>query len=65
MTEPEKISVAARNFLERFGENAPAEAKRRAQEMHLFGRAEGYATWMSILEEVKTLIAGGTEETLQ
>ncbi|NQV84855.1 MAG: hypothetical protein HQ494_13670 [Rhodospirillales bacterium] len=64
MFDSKKASVAARNFLKRFGTNAPAEAKRRAQEMQLFGRAEGYATWMLILEEVKALLTNDTEETM-
>ncbi len=63
MTENEKTLTAARNFIERFGKNAPAEAVRRAQEMHIFGKAEGYATWMKILEQVKILLGDGTEET--
>ncbi len=63
MTENEKTWMAARNFVERFGDDAPAEAKRRAQEMHIFGKAEGYATWMKILEQVKVLLNDGTEET--
>ncbi len=59
----DKTLIAAKNFFKRFGENAPAEAKRRAQEMHLFGKAKGYATWMSILEEVKAMVAERTGET--
>lgn len=63
MTEDEKTSIAAKNFFKRFGKKAPEEAKRRAQEMHLFGKAEGYATWMSIFEEVTAMVAEGTGET--
>ncbi len=61
MTEDEKTLTAARNFVERFGRDAPAEAVRRAQEMHIFGKAEGYATWMKILEKVKLLLDDGEE----
>ncbi|MBC8339070.1 MAG: hypothetical protein H8E39_10310 [Alphaproteobacteria bacterium] len=65
MVEPDaKITAAARNFLERYGEDAPAQAKRRAQEMHLFGRAKGYATWMQILKEINSLLDGNSEEIL-
>ncbi len=63
MTKNEKTWTAARNFVERFGNNAPAEANRRAQEMHIFGKAEGYATWMKILEQVKILLGDGAEKT--
>tara|TARA_B100000315_G_scaffold219315_1_gene221169 strand:- start:39 stop:320 length:282 start_codon:yes stop_codon:yes gene_type:complete len=59
ISEFKKASIAARKFVKRFGNNAPAEAKRRAQEMQLFGRAKGYAAWKSILEEVEALINGG------
>ncbi len=63
MTENEKTWTAARNFVERFGRDAPAEANRRAQEMHIFGKAEGYATWMKILEQVKVLLVDGAEKS--
>lgn len=63
MTGNDKTLIAAKNFFKRFGNNAPAEAKRRAQEMHLFGKAKGYATWMLILEEVKAMVAAETGET--
>ncbi|MBT7941879.1 MAG: hypothetical protein HN719_00830 [Alphaproteobacteria bacterium] len=64
MLDSKNTSVAAMNFLKRFGENAPAEAKRRAQEMQLFGRPQGYATWMLILEEIKALISSGNDNTV-
>ena len=64
MTGSEKTSVAAGNFFKRFGATAPAEAKRRAREMHLFDRAEGYVTWMLFLKHVKAPFAYGAEETL-
>ena len=63
MTENEKTLMAAKNFVERFGKDAPAEANRRAQEMQIFGKAKGYATWMKILEQVRVLLGDGTEET--
>ncbi len=63
MIKNANIPVAAKNFIERFGEDAPAEAKRRAQEMHIFGKANGYATWMLIYEEVKALLEGSNGNT--
>ncbi|HJO74938.1 MAG TPA: hypothetical protein QGH84_06975 [Rhodospirillales bacterium] len=57
MIETNKTAFAAKNFFKRFGKDAPAEAKRRAQEMRLFGKAEGYATWMQIFEQVKAMAA--------
>ena len=58
MIENTKIPLAARNFVDRFGEDAPAEAQRRAREMKIFGKAEGYHTWMEIYELVKILVEG-------
>ena len=56
MIENAKISTAARNFVKRFGKDAPPEAKRRAQEMKIFKNAEGYATWTQMYEEVQALL---------
>jgi hypothetical protein len=63
MISHNKISIAAKNFFERFGNDAPAEAKRRAQEMQIFGKTIGYATWMMILKEVKAMVEEGSGET--
>lgn len=63
MIENYKTSIAAKNFFERFGNDAPAQAKRRAQEMRIFGKTKGYATWMMILEEVKALVDAKNSET--
>ena len=63
MIETTKIPLAARNFVERFGENAPEEARRRARERKLFGKAEGYDTWMLIYEQVKILVEGESKKT--
>ena len=63
MIENEKTLAAAKNFVERFGPDAPAEAVRRAHEMHNFGKAESYATWMKILEQVRILLGDGAEKT--
>ena len=63
ITVNEKTLTAARTFVERFARAAPAEAVRRALARHPFGTAEGYATWMKILEQVRILLGDGTEET--
>lgn len=62
MTKDLKISLAAKNFFERFGKDAPAEAKRRAEELQRAGNASGLATWVQIYEEVKVL-ADGKDKT--
>ena len=62
MTKDSKISLAAKNFFERFGKDAPAEAKRRAEELQRAGNASGLATWVQIYEEVKVL-ADGKDKT--
>lgn len=56
MTRDSRISVAAKNFVERFGDDAPAEAKRRAEELQRAGNVESAATWMQIYEEVKVMV---------
>ena len=60
MTKDVNIPQASRNFIVRFGKNAPAEAKRRANELQEVGNAEGHKTWMLIYEQAKHLIKGGT-----
>ena len=61
MTKDVKIPQAARNFVDRFGKDAPAEAKQRADELREAGNSEGYDTWMLIYEQVKRLVEGGIE----
>ncbi len=61
MTKDTKIPQAARNFVDRFGNDAPAEAKQRANELREAGNAEGHDTWMLIYEQVKRLVEDGTE----
>ncbi len=61
MTKDTKSSQAARNFVDRFGKDAPAEAKKRANELREAGNAAGHNTWMLIYEQVKFLVEGGTE----
>ncbi len=54
--EAEKIRRAARNFIDRFGREAPERAKRRADELRDAGNSGGYATWLRICDEVEDLI---------
>ena len=61
MTKDVNIPQASRNFIVRFGKNAPAEAKRRANELQEAGNAEGHKTWMLIYEQVKRLVEDGSE----
>ena len=61
MTKDMKIPQAARNFVDRFGKDAPAQAKQRANELREAGNAEGHNTWMLIYEQVKRLVEDGTE----
>ncbi len=59
LTMDSRITAAARNFVERFGKQAPAEAKRRIDELRSAGNADSAATWMQIYEEVKALVESG------
>lgn len=61
MTKDTKIPQAARNFVDRFGKDAPAEAKQRANELQQVGNAEGHKTWMLIYEQVKRLVEDRSE----
>ena len=63
MTKDPKIFMAAKNFFERFGTDAPAEAKKRAEELQTAGNVGGHATWIQIYEEVKAL-ADGKDKTI-
>ncbi|MCH7832707.1 MAG: hypothetical protein IIC55_07535 [Proteobacteria bacterium] len=63
MNDNNDITVAARNFLKRFGDKAPAEAQRRARELQEAGKGSGYVTWMLIYDEVRVLLKDGADET--
>ena len=63
MNDNNDITVAARNFLDRFGDKAPIEAQRRAKELQEAGKGGGYVTWMLICDEVRVLLKGGDGET--
>ncbi len=61
MTKDTKIPQAARNFVDRFGKDAPAEAKQRANELREAGNVEGHNTWMLIYERVQRLVEDDSE----
>ena len=56
MTDADKISKAAENFVHRYGSAAPRQAVIRAQELHSAGLREDCATWMRIHEETKAIL---------
>ena len=43
-----ECKLAARKFIERFGEDAPRQARIRAAELEAAGYLEGYRSWMDI-----------------
>ncbi len=61
MTKDVKIPQVAQNFIGRFGKDAPAEAKQRANELQEAENAESYKTWMLIYEQVKRLVEDSVE----
>ena len=63
MTEHAKIFPAAKKFVGRFGQEAPAEASKRAAELRRAGNATGWAAWEMMYREVKALVEGDTDET--
>jgi len=63
MIKTSNLTTAAINFVERFGKDAPDEAQRRATEMKLFGKPDGYITWMRIYEEVKNIVGDAADKT--
>jgi len=63
MIKTNNLTTAAINFVERFGKDAPVEAQRRATEMKLFGKPDGYITWMRIYEEVKNIVGEAADKT--
>jgi hypothetical protein len=46
----------ARKFIERFGDDAPLQAARRAEELLSFGDFQGRARWQLICQEVGKLL---------
>lgn len=60
--DTEKIRRAARNFVDRFGREAPERAKRRADELRDAGNSGGYAMWLRICEEVDDLLGDDADK---
>lgn len=58
MTETDKISEAASNFVRRYGKDAPRQAKIRAEELRAAGLTEGHRTWMRIHDEATSIVEG-------
>ncbi len=56
ITDRAELKSAARKFIERFGEKAPIQAARRAEELLSFGDYQGRALWQLLLREVDKLL---------
>lgn len=52
ITDRAELRVAARKFIERFGDQAPFQAARRAEELLSFGDYQGRTLWQLIYREV-------------
>ncbi len=52
ITNLAELRSAARKFIERFGDQAPFQAARRAKELLSFGDYQGRARWQLIYREV-------------
>ncbi len=61
MTKDTKIPQAARIFVDRFGKDAPVEAKQRANKSREAGNVEGHNSWMLIYEQVQRLVEDDKE----
>ena len=48
--------------MERFGKDAPRQAKIRANELRAAGHVDEYDIWMSIYTEVKSLLGEGPKK---
>lgn len=64
MIEENKIPLAVKNFVERFGKDAPAQARKRAEELRDVGNKDGYDTWILIYEKVRTMVEDESPDTL-
>ena len=51
-----ECKFAARKFIERFGEDAPRQARIRATELEAAGDPEGYRSWMNISSAARKLL---------
>lgn len=57
VTDLSKIRNAARQFIERYGDDAPRQANIRASELQAMGQLEGHARWQLIERESDQLLA--------
>ena len=62
MTDETEIRLTAERFVERFGKDAPRQAKIRANELRAAGHVEEYDIWVSIFTEVKSLLDEGPKK---
>jgi len=56
MSDDEEIRVAAENFIERYGSDAPRQAEIRAKELLSAGSKDGHDRWLSIAEKARSLL---------
>ncbi len=57
------VPAAAQNFVKRFGPDAPAEARKRAEELRQAGKIDDYNMWMLIYQQAKFLVETPGEGT--
>lgn len=65
MAKPDDIQEAARHFIRRYGEDAPRQAKMRADELRVTGHAEAHALWESIYRAITLLLTNASDKTRQ
>ena len=63
MNDNNDITVAARNFLKRFADKAPAEAQRRARALQAAGPGRRSVPWLLIRGECRVLVDVGCVPT--
>ena len=61
MKDKEEHRLAAKKFIERYGDDDARQASIRAEELRAAGDDEGHESWLSILREIKTI--SGTDAT--
>ncbi len=50
---------AAKQFIERFGNDAPRQARQRAEELSIQGDSEAATVWLRLFETVTALLEQG------
>ena len=56
LSDKSESNLAARKFIERFGKDAPHQARIRAAELEVAGDPEGYRSWMDISSAARKLL---------